>query len=334
MPQPPANERSPIIFCNQKFPDEPANAALVQGVARAGCRLIYSRSITPSNLSAAAADPAINDADVAFGQPDPDAVIRATRLKWVHLTSAGYDRYEREDLRSVMKLRGGAVTNSSWVYEEPCAEHAFAMILAQARRLDLALANQFGEKGWPAAAIRRQSRLLKGQTVVLLSFGAIARRLADLLWPLGVNLIAVRRHPKGDERVKTVAETEVDGILGLADHVVNILPGGESTRGFMSADRLAKMRPSAVFYNIGRGSTVDQAALVEILRAGKIAAAWLDVTDPEPLPPDHPLWTTPNCHITPHTAGGHAEEFHRLVGHFLTNLGRFMKVEELRDRVI
>jgi phosphoglycerate dehydrogenase-like enzyme len=102
----------------------------------------------------------------------------------------------------------------------------------------------------------------------------------------------------------------------------------------MSADRLARMKPSAVFYNIGRGTTVDQTALLEALRAGKIAAARLDVTDPEPLPPDHPLWTAPNCQITPHTAGGHAEEFHRLVGHFLTNLGRYLKGEELRDRVI
>jgi phosphoglycerate dehydrogenase-like enzyme len=170
--------------------------------------------------------------------------------------------------------------------------------------------------------------------VVILSLGAIARRLAELLWPLGMNVIAVRRNPRGDEPVRTVAEARVEEVLPLADHVVNILPGGAGTRGFMSAARLAKLKSSAVFYNIGRGTTIDQAALLEALRNGRLAGAWLDVTDPEPLPADHPLWTAPNCHITPHTAGGHHDEFGRLVGHFLSNLSRFVEGKELRDRVI
>jgi phosphoglycerate dehydrogenase-like enzyme len=94
------------------------------------------------------------------------------------------------------------------------------------------------------------------------------------------------------------------------------------------------MKEGAVFYNIGRGTTVDQEALVGALNGGRLAAAWLDVTDPEPLPPTHPLWTAPNCHITPHTAGGHNDEFHRLVGHFLGNLDRYVRGETLKDRVI
>ena len=83
------------VFCNQKFPDETANAALVEGLQKLGHRLLYSKAITTSNLSAAAVDPAIGEADVAFGQPDPQAVIDSLRLKWVHLTSAGWDRYDR-----------------------------------------------------------------------------------------------------------------------------------------------------------------------------------------------------------------------------------------------
>src|SRR5688572_21473749 len=181
------------VFCNQKFPDESANQALVEGVTSAGHRLVYSRSITTSNLSAAGADPAIGEADVAFGQPDPQAVIDSRRLKWVHLTSAGYDRYDRPDVRAALGARGGMLTNSSWVYEEPCAQHVFSMMLAQARRLDWAMANQAGEKGWPAAAIRRGSRLLTGQRVLILSFGTIARRLVQLLQPFGMEVVAVRR---------------------------------------------------------------------------------------------------------------------------------------------
>ena len=94
------------------------------------------------------------------------------------------------------------------------------------------------------------------------------------------------------------------------------------------------MKPGAVFYNIGRGTTVDQDALGEALRSGRLRAAYLDVTDPEPLPPEHPLWTTPNCVITPHTAGGHDNEWTRLVQHFLANLRRHEAGQPLLDRVI
>jgi phosphoglycerate dehydrogenase-like enzyme len=93
------------------------------------------------------------------------------------------------------------------------------------------------------------------------------------------------------------------------------------------------MKPGAVFYNIGRGTTVDQLALAEALEDGRLAAAWLDVTDPEPLPDDHPLWAAPNCHITPHTAGGHTNEGETLVLHFLENFRRFLANEALLDRI-
>ena len=89
-----------------------------------------------------------------------------------------------------------------------------------------------------------------------------------------------------------------------------------------------------MFYNIGRGTTVDQSALLDALHTGKLSAAYLDVTNPEPLPPDHPLWSAPNCYITPHTAGGHHDEFERLARHFIDNLRRFERGEELVDRIV
>jgi phosphoglycerate dehydrogenase-like enzyme len=94
------------------------------------------------------------------------------------------------------------------------------------------------------------------------------------------------------------------------------------------------MRKGAIFYNIGRGNTVDQAALLTALQGGHLGAALLDVTEPEPLPPDHPLWSLPNCVITPHMAGGHSSEQERLVDHFLENLRRFERGEPLHDRVV
>ncbi len=149
-----------------------------------------------------------------------------------------------------------------------------------------------------------------------------------------MNLIAARRHRKGDESIHVVEISEVDELLPIADHVVNILPANEETNLFLNATRLAKLKRGAVVYNIGRGSTVDQDALRNELESGRIAAAYLDVTAPEPLPPDHPLWTTPNCYITPHSGGGHSNEKERQVEHFLNNLRRFEQGEELINRVL
>lgn len=320
------------VFVNQLFPDESANALLRDSLA--GNEVVFSQSTTKSNLAASGHDPAIDSADVAFGQPDPGSLLSAPKLKWAHLTSAGWDRYDRDDLRASLRARGAALTNSSSVYEDPCAQHALAMILAQCRQLAASVENQRSDKGWPANAIRRASRLLTGQKVLILSFGAIARRLVDLLIPFDCDVVAVRRKPTGEEPVKTVAESELDQYLPHADHVVSVLPGGGATKAFMSAERFALMNREAAFYNIGRGSTVDQPALLQALQSHRIAAAWLDVTDPEPLPADHPLWTAPNCHITPHTVGGHHDEFHRLVRHFLANFERFTRGQQLADRVI
>jgi phosphoglycerate dehydrogenase-like enzyme len=102
----------------------------------------------------------------------------------------------------------------------------------------------------------------------------------------------------------------------------------------MNTQRFAVVKPGARFYNIGRGTTVDQDALLRVLESGTLALAYLDVTDPEPLPSEHPLWTAPNCYITPHTAGGHKGEFERLVQHFLGNLRLFEQDEALRGQVI
>ena len=321
------------VWCNMSFPAA-AMERLKAGVAEAGCSLDLSENLTASNLVAAKADPKLAEADVAFGQPDPDAITSLPKLRWVHLTSAGYDRYDRADLRAAFGKRGAAVTNSSWVYEEPCAEHVLAMMLSLGRQLPQSVENQRDAKGWPAAALRADSNLLVGQNALILGFGTIARRLVELLTPFHMKLATVRRTVRGDEPIAAFAESELDRLLAEADHLINILPGGAATAGFLGRQRLGRMKPSAVLYNIGRGGTVDQEALAEALRQGRIAGAYLDVMTPEPLPPEHPLWTTPNCWITPHTAGGHHQEFMRLVEHFLGNLGRFLAGQELRDRVV
>ena len=319
------------IYCDARFP-----AHVVEELVRdaAPHRVVLAAAPSASNLVSAGPDPRLAEADVALGQPDPQQVMALERIQWVHVTSAGYTRYDRDDFKAALKARGAAFTNSSAVYQEPCAEHCLAMMLSLARRLPQCVVDQQTTRPWNAAGHRIQCRLLTGQTAVILGYGAIARRLVELLQPLRMNLICVRRQPPGNEGVKTVSDDQLDEVLPTADHVVSTLPETPRTVGMFGPSRFGRMKPGSVFYNIGRGSTVDQAALLDALRSGKLSAAYLDVTSPEPLPPDHPLWTAPNCYITPHTAGGHDNEFERLARHFLENLKRFERGEALVDRIV
>lgn len=318
------------IWCNPQV-SEAARALFIEGTKPH--RLVFS-PVATYNLEAGPPDSGLLEADVAFGQPDPQTVMQAKRVRWVHLTSAGYARYDTPEFRNALAARGAILTNSSEVYAEPCAEHLFAFMLAHARQLLWAYEMQLTERSWKTERLRVASRLLTGQSILLLGYGAIARRLVELVQPLGMKIAAVRRRPSGDEHVRTIRAAAVEGALAEADHVVNTLPEGASTKHFMNAARFAAMKPGAIFYNVGRGGTVDQDALLGALSREQLGAAYLDVTVPEPLPPDHPLWTAPRCYITPHTAGGHSDEHERFVGHFLENLKRFTTGEPLLDRVI
>jgi len=317
------------IWTNTPLPDS-SLSRLRSGIAPN--KLLLSTELT-NILSAGGADPLLADADIAFGQPDPDQLLSLTRLKWLHLSTAGYTRYDRPDVRQALARNSVLVTNSSSVFDEPCAEHVLAFILASARDLPRAYSNQLGPHAWPQKDIRDHSRLLTGQSALLVGFGAIARRLVELLLPFRMTIHAIRRKPRGNEPIPVHPMTDLENLLPTADHVVNILPAAESTRRFFDASKFALMKPGAIFYNIGRGSTVDQPALIQSLATNHLAAAYLDVTDPEPLPPTHPLWSARNCFLTPHTAGGHIDEFDRSVDHFLQNLKRFQSSAPLLNRI-
>jgi phosphoglycerate dehydrogenase-like enzyme len=318
------------IWCNARL-SEPATAMLSTGID--GHRLLMTAQRT-GNLTAAGPDPLLAQADVAFGQPDPGQVTELANLRWVHLSSAGYTRYDRPELFAALRTRGAVLTNSSHVFDEPCAQHLLAFMLAEARQIPASLANQAGPRGWNTWQIRPHCRLLGGQSAVFLGFGAIARRLVELLAPLHMNLSTVRRNPRGDEPIAAYPFDHLPRLLPAADHVINVLPDTPATARLIGQSHFSAMKAGAVFYNVGRGATVDQAALLAALRSGKLGAAYLDVTDPEPPAPDDPIWKAPNCWITPHTAGGHQDEHERVVRHFLGNLGRFEAGAPLLDRVL
>jgi phosphoglycerate dehydrogenase-like enzyme len=272
--------------------------------------------------------------EIAFGQPEIAIIERCEQLRWVHLTSAGYTRYDTAEFRAMAARRGVLLTNSSSVYAAPCAEHVFAFMMAQTRRLPEGLRSRAASGTDEWSRLRQNSGSLFGQQIVILGFGAIAAHLIKLLAPFEMKIVGMRRSRQGNEGVAIITPSELHAALATADHVVNILPDNAASRNFVDASCFAAMKRGAVFYNIGRGTTVVQQALLEALRSGRLEAAWLDVTDPEPLPPGHPLLGVANCFITPHTAGGHRNEPESLARHFLENFRRFRDGLPLQDRVM
>lgn len=272
-------------------------------------------------------------ADIAFGAPDVSAVMESKTLRFVQLFSAGYAAFDDPKVRDDFIKKGRVLANSSPIFNEPCSEHLAAMILAVARQLPQALAEQNSKRRWRQAEFRSGAQILAGQRVVIFGFGAIGARLAEILAALKMQVVGVRRHPKGNEAVRTVPVEQGDAELAAADHIINVLPGGDQTHMFFSAERFARAKEGAVYYSIGRGSTTDQKALRSALQTKKLSAAFLDVTEPEPLAPEDPLWTTPNCYITPHIASGSAHERFDQIDLFLSNLKRFEAGEDLEGRI-
>jgi phosphoglycerate dehydrogenase-like enzyme len=319
------------IFCDTQF-KERALKMLREGVAPH--EVIFPAKLVNSPLAKSGVDPIFAEADIAFGQPDVENILQSKRLRWAHISSAGFTRYDTPEFRAFAAERDIQITNSTTVYAEACAEHVLAFMLAQARHLPESLGSGHGNDSPEWLYLRHSSPLLKHQRVLILGFGGIAIRLVEMLRPFHMEVVAYRRKIRGDEGVPVVTTVELSAALAEADHVINILPANVDSHRFISAERFKQMKPGAVFYNIGRGTTVDQEALAEALRSGHLGAAWLDVTEPEPLPAGHPLLSLRNCYITPHVAGGHQHEGETLVEHFLENFRRYLDKAPLLDRIM
>jgi phosphoglycerate dehydrogenase-like enzyme len=278
-------------------------------------------------------DARLQESEIAFGQPNPEDLQNSSRLRWAHISSAGYTRYDTPDLRAAFEKRQVPFTNSSAVFSEPCAQHALGWLVAEVRQFYPAFRTQLTDRAWRHIEIRSKCRLLGEQIVLIVGYGSIGRRLAELLRPFAGTVFGYRRQPAPEQLAEVIGPDRLDSILAQADHVVNLLPASSSTEHFFDAPRFASMKAGSCYYAIGRGTTTDQQALMKALGSGHLSAAYLDVTEPEPLPPDHELWSLPNCYITPHSSGGHEDESLRLVKHFVDNLRRFEARKPLIDRV-
>lgn len=268
------------------------------------------------------------DAVIGWGRYDAATLAGAPKLRWIHTFGAGVDTLLSPELIDSEIV----VTNNSGVRGPNIAEHILAMMLGFARGLPEIMRYQT-KREWHHAD--RGVFELGGQTLGVVGLGDIGQALAWRANALGMKVIGVRRKqsalPRGVEHVYPLEELHT--FLSGSDHVAICLPLTPSTRNMFGAAEFAAMKPSAYIYNIGRGAIIDQDALVAALQSEQIAGAGLDVTDPEPLPSDSPLWDMTNVQITCHTSGATPYNWERGMAILLDNLGRFQRDEPLRNVV-
>ena len=276
----------------------------------------------------------IGGADVAFsGQITPRQLQRAGRLRWIHSPSAGIAGLLSPQLVSSPIV----VTNARGLSAETIAEHVVALTLALFRRLPLAVRRQ-QERVWAQDEVGAPpaTRTIAGSRVLIVGLGGIGRAAALRLHALGARVTGTRRSPSGSvpagvDEVRGAGDLHL--LLPHADVVVLAAPQTAETRDLLGAAEIAHMKRDAVLINVSRGGLVDEEALSDALRSGRLAGAAIDVARGEPLPPDHPLWDVPNLLITPHTAGFRADHWDASVELFAENLRRFAAGEPLRNVV-
>jgi len=251
-----------------------------------------------------------------------EAAQKLTALRWVQAIAAGPDRALTAGFSPDVTITSGV-----GLHDDTVAEHTLALILASVRRLDQTMAAQRRHE-WDtkltaeqASAAEEPHFTLADARVTIWGFGSIAACLAPYLRTLGAQVTGVARSAGERHGFPVVAADDLERLLPQTDVLVSLLPSGPNSRGALSAKLLSLLPPHARFINVGRGSTVDEQALLAALTEGRLAGAAIDVAATEPLPPESPLWDAPNLIITPHIAGGRP----RHVKQFLTSQVRAWK---------
>jgi D-2-hydroxyacid dehydrogenase (NADP+) len=315
---------SDVLFCTDTFANE------------YGERL---RSIAPDfDLVTLSGDEPVSDEDLAritisFFSHDawPEraanffgVALRAENLRWLHTMSAGVD----SPIFSTFLARGARLTTSSGSSATPIARTAMMYLLALSRDLPGMIRSQDrGEWNW------HRWVELEGRSVAVVGWGPIGQEVARLAEAFGMVPTIVRRAAKGDEPYPVRPLNELKSIAADHDAMVVALPLTDDTAGIVSVDVLDAIGPDGYFVNVGRGELVDQASLTSALVDGRLGGAGIDVTDPEPLPADDPLWTAPNIIITPHNSGSTDGTRRRADEAFLSNLEHWVAGTDLANEV-
>ncbi|KAL8397276.1 hypothetical protein RB594_004117 [Gaeumannomyces avenae] len=259
-----------------------------------------------------------------------DAAKRLTKLRWIQSLAAG----PNDVLGAGFDPAKIKITTGSGLHDHTVAEHALGLLLLAARRLDEMRDYQL-KRQWPGhlggpQPDRPADRFtsLRGANVVVWGFGNIAKTLTPLLVGLGAKVTGVARSAGVRDGVEVYGEDKLPELLRRADALVMILPGSDSTRHALNADRLRLLPRHAWLVNVGRGTSVDEDALVAALKRGELGGAALDVFETEPLPEPSPLWDAPNVFVSPHAAGGRPQGAEDLIAY---NLRRFLAGQDLKN---
>lgn len=260
-------------------------------------------------------------------------LARAEKLRWVHTSAVAVETLCLRELFA----RSIAVSNTRGVQAIPIAEHVMAVLLALSKQIPFVLEKQQRAR-WAQNAFmgERLPWLLNGRTLGLVGVGTIGAEIAKRAEAFGMRVIAMRKRPAYGvighvERVYGLAD--LSDFLGQCHVVVVAAPLTPETQGLMGAEQFAALPKGAIVINVGRAKIIDTEALIDALKRGHLGGASLDVFPQEPLPPEHPLWTTPNVILTPHTSGfrrGHWDEVVELYG---DNIERWLKGEPLKYRI-
>lgn len=270
---------------------------------------------------------AIETAEIMIGEPTLQELQSAKNLKWLQMTWAGADRYQKGGFPENV-----ALTTASGAFGQTIAEHALALVFSLARRLPA-----YSRAGkWYIQGCEKQ---IYGATALIYGCGDIGTHIAKALKGLQIRTIGVCREPKkrrdGFDVLTTLDCAEL--FFPEADLILCALPQNTDTIGYFDLDRLAALKDDVILVNVGRGSFIQTQALTQLLQQGKFFGVGLDVVEQEPLPEGHPLWTMDNVILTPHVAGigfGHLPETEEKIWAICKeNLRRYLAGEPLRNRV-
>jgi phosphoglycerate dehydrogenase-like enzyme len=317
---------------------KPAQIAMIKEAAGAGAEVLDRPTRTREELIEAAGD----GCDIVFGLRAPDELVRRSpKLKWVQLTSAGAEHI----LKGMIAERSEvAVTTASGIHATPIAEYTIGSMLAFAHCLHVTMRSQLRHE-WSRGSFMETADSLRGKTLGVIGYGSIGRETARIGAALGMTVLALKRNPADradngwnppdvgdpDGRIPSrwFGPSECAVLLSESDYITVTLPLTPHTRGFVGAKEIAAMRPHAYIVNIGRGSVIDQNALIVALRGKRIAGAGLDVFEREPLEADSPLWDMDNVILTPHMSGAHRDYNTDACKLFADNLRRLRAGQQL-----
>ena len=271
----------------------------------------------------------VQDCEIFFGMLPPELLRQAKSLKWLQCSFAGVDRYADQ----AQYAENIAITNASGAYGITISEHMVVTLLMLMRRMPEYHEMQ-KKREWYCVG---QIKSVMNSVITVVGVGDIGSNFAKRVLPMGAFIRGVRRTegPKPDFVDEIYTVDRLDEAITGADVVALCLPGTGETRRLFDRERMLKMKPGAILMNVGRGNAVDLLALDELLRSGHLGGAAIDVTEPEPLPPEHPLWTAPHALITPHISGNTSLPLtcDIIVDIFLDNLERYSKGQALQHLV-